>query len=179
MLAGNQSKKENDGRGNGRKKSAGNLQRMIWLFKQNFHGTRVKFWRGEISLKLIHLIPPSLRRVFDEALRSSGDSPSGALLRWHRTPCQPPDGLAPLLRDDEKVSRAVRWLHSYFDGAQQERRAAFAGRVAILHSSLFTLHSSLFTRRFFIASSSPSSPWRVASRTSSTYSTRRIPTNTL
>ena len=30
-------------------------------------------------------------------------------------------------RDDEEENRAVRWLRSYFDGAQHERRAGFGG----------------------------------------------------
>ena len=48
-------------------------------------------------------------------------------------------------RDDEEESRAIRWLHSYFDGAQHERRAGFGGDFssALLRASARRLRDHL------------------------------------
>ena len=68
---------------------------------------------------------------------------SRAFLGWHRTRCHTRDrhvaqrslSKTPTRRgDDEEESRVVRWLHSYFDGAQHERRAGFAENSKTLHS---------------------------------------------
>ena len=50
--------------------------------------------------------------------------------------------------DEEEESRAFRWLNSYFDGAQHERRAGFAGNSKILHPAF--QHSPLFYSAFDI-----------------------------
>ena len=48
-------------------------------------------------------------------------------------------------RDDEEENRAVRWLRSYFDGAQHERRAGFGGDFssALLRASARRLRDHL------------------------------------